>query len=43
LELYTHNTASFASRVFSLAPMGQLSTHFLQVNESPTKVATKVF
>jgi hypothetical protein len=43
LELYMYNTASFADRVFSLAPMGQLSTRFLQLNVSPTRVATQVF
>jgi hypothetical protein len=43
LELYPHHTASFAGRVFSLAPMGQLSTRFLQLNALPTRVATQVF
>jgi len=43
LELYTHNIATFAVRVFSLAPVEQLATRFLQVNVSPTRVAMEVF
>jgi hypothetical protein len=43
LELYTPNTASFPSRVFSSVPMGQLTTRFLPVDASLTRMTTQVF